>query len=271
MHARSLTRVGAIVALTIVVSAVTAAPAASENVAPAGAQSASVNRSLAALDASGDVVVARDISFPQCTGSLPARAERRFRCARDEQRSLVHPQPVPRPTAERGRSDFRSRPRSTRTPATPVPSAPSTGRSGKRGRGCARHPIRTRSAVPTTTAGTRHGSRTPSRSTRRSACITSNGGMPRHRAANVEWWLDVETMNSWQTLDGPPTLAAQRRDVATIQGRGRGAARRGRRIRGDLLDLVPMEAHHRRLRRSRRAASRGCRNGSRVTSRTRRR
>ena len=40
----------------------------------------------------------------------------------------------------------------------------------------------------------------------------------RHRAANVEWWLDVETMNSWQALDGEPTLAAQRRDAATIQG-----------------------------------------------------
>ena len=40
----------------------------------------------------------------------------------------------------------------------------------------------------------------------------------RHRAANVDWWLDVETMNSWQALDGPATGAAQLRDVATIAG-----------------------------------------------------
>ncbi len=40
----------------------------------------------------------------------------------------------------------------------------------------------------------------------------------RRRAANVDWWLDVETMNSWQALDGPSTRAAQERDVATIAG-----------------------------------------------------
>jgi hypothetical protein len=40
----------------------------------------------------------------------------------------------------------------------------------------------------------------------------------RHRAANVDWWLDVETMNSWQAIDGPATGAAQLRDVATIAG-----------------------------------------------------
>jgi hypothetical protein len=40
----------------------------------------------------------------------------------------------------------------------------------------------------------------------------------RHRAANVNWWLDVETMNSWQSVDGPSTLVAQRRDVETLAG-----------------------------------------------------
>lgn len=39
-----------------------------------------------------------------------------------------------------------------------------------------------------------------------------------HRAANVDWWLDVETMNSWQTTDGSYTRAEQDRDVATIAG-----------------------------------------------------
>jgi hypothetical protein len=40
----------------------------------------------------------------------------------------------------------------------------------------------------------------------------------RQRAANVEWWLDVETMNSWQATHGTPTLAAFRRDVAALAG-----------------------------------------------------
>jgi hypothetical protein len=40
----------------------------------------------------------------------------------------------------------------------------------------------------------------------------------RARAANVEWWLDVETMNSWRTLDDGPTLHAQQSDVAAIAG-----------------------------------------------------
>jgi hypothetical protein len=40
----------------------------------------------------------------------------------------------------------------------------------------------------------------------------------RYRAANVDWWLDVETMNSWQAVDGPATTMAYIRDVATIAG-----------------------------------------------------
>ena len=40
----------------------------------------------------------------------------------------------------------------------------------------------------------------------------------RRRAANVEWWLDVETMNSWRTLDDGVTRAAQQADVETIAG-----------------------------------------------------
>ena len=39
-----------------------------------------------------------------------------------------------------------------------------------------------------------------------------------HRAANVDWWLDVETMNSWQAVEGHVTTVAQRRDVATLVG-----------------------------------------------------
>jgi hypothetical protein len=40
----------------------------------------------------------------------------------------------------------------------------------------------------------------------------------RHRAANVAWWLDIETMNSWRTLDDGPSLHAAQSDIATIAG-----------------------------------------------------
>jgi hypothetical protein len=40
----------------------------------------------------------------------------------------------------------------------------------------------------------------------------------RARAANVEWWLDVETMNSWRTLDDGASRHAKESDVAVIAG-----------------------------------------------------
>ncbi|HTL87258.1 MAG TPA: hypothetical protein VL856_18900 [Acidimicrobiia bacterium] len=38
------------------------------------------------------------------------------------------------------------------------------------------------------------------------------------RVANVDWWLDVEILNSWQTLDNGATQIAQQRDTATLAG-----------------------------------------------------
>jgi hypothetical protein len=40
----------------------------------------------------------------------------------------------------------------------------------------------------------------------------------KRRAANVEWWLDVEILNSWRTLDHGDTRANQERDTASIAG-----------------------------------------------------
>jgi hypothetical protein len=40
----------------------------------------------------------------------------------------------------------------------------------------------------------------------------------RGRAANVEWWLDIETMNSWRTLDDGVSRHAKQSDVAAIAG-----------------------------------------------------
>ena len=39
-----------------------------------------------------------------------------------------------------------------------------------------------------------------------------------HRAANVDWWLDVEILNSWQTLDDHPAPGAAERDTMTLVG-----------------------------------------------------
>ncbi len=40
----------------------------------------------------------------------------------------------------------------------------------------------------------------------------------RQRVANVDWWLDVEILNSWQTLRTTPTRSAQNNDIATLAG-----------------------------------------------------
>jgi hypothetical protein len=40
----------------------------------------------------------------------------------------------------------------------------------------------------------------------------------RHRVANVDWWLDVEILNSWQTLDEGATKMNGQRDTQTIAG-----------------------------------------------------
>jgi len=40
----------------------------------------------------------------------------------------------------------------------------------------------------------------------------------RARAANVSWWLDVETMNSWRTIDDGVSTHTRESDVAAIAG-----------------------------------------------------
>ncbi len=36
--------------------------------------------------------------------------------------------------------------------------------------------------------------------------------------SNVDWWLDVEILNSWQTLRTEPTRAKQQNDIAALAG-----------------------------------------------------
>jgi hypothetical protein len=40
----------------------------------------------------------------------------------------------------------------------------------------------------------------------------------RSRAADVDWWLDVEILNSWQALDNAPTAANRHRDTESLAG-----------------------------------------------------
>ena len=74
VQVHSLARVGATVSMVIVVLTVTALPAASESTAPAGA----ATNPIVGPSPNGDVGVARDVSFPQCGGSLPRRASADF-------------------------------------------------------------------------------------------------------------------------------------------------------------------------------------------------
>src|SRR5262249_48589613 len=51
----------------------------------------------------------------------------------------------------------------------------------------------------------------------------------RRRVANVDWWLDVEMLNSWQTLSSKygATRASQARDTAALLGAVRALWARG--------------------------------------------
>src|SRR5258708_4253137 len=64
-------------ALTVGVIA-TPAPATASASVRAGAVRATAVRASAVLDASGNALVGRDISFPQCTGSLPIASRGAF-------------------------------------------------------------------------------------------------------------------------------------------------------------------------------------------------
>jgi hypothetical protein len=218
VHARSRIRVGLVVALAVVASTVTVSPAAaSENVAPASVRSTSIHRSLATLDASGDVVVARDISFPQCAGSLPSEKSAHFGVLGTNDgisftrnpclvRQLRWAKRLPLPpafyanTGNPGPWRAKHWPLGQTWPRACAASDPNS-------IGCS-YDYGWNAAWQSYTAAVDAAQR----------LHHVDRWNARHRAANVEWWLDVETMNSWQTLDGPSTLAAQRRDVATIQG-----------------------------------------------------
>ena len=241
MHVHSLTRVGATVSLVIVVLTVTALPAASESSAPVGASAESIE----AGNAAGDSAVARDVSFPQCSGSLPLQASAdsgvlgtndgisftRNPCLVRQlawAKSLRLPPAFYANTGNPGPQRARHWPIGQSSPRVCAASDPnSIGCSYDYGWNAAWHSY----TVATDAAQQLH---------------HVDRVNARHRAANVEWWLDVETMNSWQALDDQPSIAAQRLDVATIEGEVDALRAAQRRVGGYLLDRVPVEADHRR-------------------------
>jgi hypothetical protein len=194
--------VAVISAATIVVSA---APAASEA------------RPARAVEAGSGAVVARDISFPQCEGSQPRTAGAvsgvlganngasfsRNPCLVAELRWAKRLAAAPAFYANTGAPEpGRSKhwPVGQVTPRVCSSSNPgSTGCFYDYGWNAGRQSF----ATATDAAQRLH------RVTRADA---------HQRVANVDWWLDVETMNSWRAIDGPATRRAYQRDVATLTG-----------------------------------------------------
>jgi hypothetical protein len=214
--ARSVLRVVAVVGTAVAVSAISVAPAASEGLG-ATTPRRPAPRAVAARESSGELIVARDISFPQCSGALPRLrgadfgvlganngiAFTRNPCLARQLAWAKKLQMAPAFYANTGNPGPRRAkhwPLGQTSPQLCSAADPnSIGCSYDYGWNAAWQSYAT--AVDAA-QHLHHVDRVNAR----------------QRVANVDWWLDVETMNSWQALDGLPTRAAQRRDVATIAG-----------------------------------------------------
>lgn len=194
-----------VAAAAIVVSALPAASAAE------------TSHSVAALDSTGGVRVARDISFPQCIGSLPrptsgsagvlgvnnGAAFSTNPCLvrqLDWAKRLSSPPAFYANTGNPGPALAKHWPIGQTSPKVCRASEPnSLGCSFDYGWNAGKHAF----AVAANAARELH-----------------HIGLDdaRRRAANVGWWLDVETMNSWLTVEGAPNRAAQQRDTAALVG-----------------------------------------------------
>jgi hypothetical protein len=205
------TSVAAMAAVAIVVSAT---PAASEAVGRDGAPAV---RSVAAHDGAGDFRIARDVSFPQCGGPLPKATSGSLGVLGTNNGAAFTTNPclvtelawakrLPSPpafyanTGNPGPARSKHWPIGQTSPKVCAASNPnSIGCSFDYGWNAGQQSFR----AATDAAQRLH------RVSRDDA---------RHRAANVQWWLDVETMNSWLTVDGSPTRAAAQRDTAALVG-----------------------------------------------------
>jgi hypothetical protein len=165
----------------------------------------------------GAAVAGRDISFPQCDGSLPQPRNARFAvlganggraftknpCLVKQLRwakRLAAPPAFYANTGNPGPKKARHWPFGQQSPRVCSASDPnSAGCSFDYGWNAAKHSF----AVAADAAQTLHG---------------VSRANARQRVANVEWWLDVEILNSWQTLRAEPTRTAMHNDIATLAG-----------------------------------------------------
>jgi hypothetical protein len=204
-------RVPIVAVLSAVMIAVSAAPAASQDAGRRGVPRAVATRTTVGRG------VARDVSFPQCGGSLPRASSAvsgvlgtnngisftRNPCLVAELRwakRLTSPPAFYANTGNPGPQRSKHWPIGQTTPYVCASADPnSIGCSYDYGWNAAKHSFATAADAA-----------------RRLHRVDHDNA--HRRAANVEWWLDVETMNSWQAIDGKATLSAFRRDVATLLG-----------------------------------------------------
>jgi hypothetical protein len=214
MRRSPITAVVPLVTLILVLGAGVGTADASARVAGAPAPR---NAARAALDASGDVRVARDISFPQCGAPMPSGRSGSIGVLGTNSGAAFTTNPCL--VAELAWAK--------QLPAAPAFYA-NTGNPG---------PVRSThwpigQTSPKVCSAADRNSVACSfdygwNSGRQSFGVATEAAQKLHhvdresarrRAANVEWWLDAETMNSWLTLDGSPTRAAQQRDTAALLG-----------------------------------------------------
>ena len=197
--------------------AVSAPPAGSQSIARAVVVRAAAASFAAGRFATSGGIVARDVSFPQCGGSMPRTRGATFGvlgtnngtsytsnpCLVTElawAKRLALPPAFYANTANPGPRHSAHWPFGQSTPRACSSSDPnSLGCSYDYGWNAGMQSL----AVATDAAQRLH---------------HVDRANARHRAANVDWWLDVETMNSWQAVEGHASTAARRRDVEALVG-----------------------------------------------------
>jgi len=197
--------------VSLVALGIPAAPAASYSAAPAA------HRAVHVVDEPESVLIARDVSFPQCWGPLPrfdngyagvlgtndGISFSRNPCLVGQlawAKKLAGPPAFYANTGNPGPLQARTWPTGQTSPKTCSSSNPDS-------LGCA-YDYGWNSAWASYTVAVDAAQR----------LHHVDRANARSRAANVAWWLDIETMNSWRTLDEGPTLHAAQTDVATIAG-----------------------------------------------------
>jgi hypothetical protein len=204
------------VAVTVAVSAIAVVPAASEGMGATEVRPPAL-RAVAARESSGELIVARDIGFPQCSGALPRIRGADFGViGTNNGISFTRNPCLTRQLA--WAKKFQYAPAFYANTGNPGPQRAKHWPLGQMS-----PKVCTASDPNSIGCSYDYGWNAAWQSY--STAVDAAQGLhnvdrvnARQRVANVAWWLDVETMNSWQTLDGLPTRAAQRRDTATLEG-----------------------------------------------------